>query len=76
VIAVLHRRVLRHDRDTSLTLEIHRIHDAFNDGLIVAICARLLQHCIDERRLPVIDVSDDGDVSNLVRGDHSGEIRP
>ena len=56
-------RVLREDRDASLALEIVIVHDAFGDDLIVAEGARLTEHVIDERRLPVVDVGDDGDVA-------------
>ena len=55
----------RHDRDAALPLEIVRIHHAFRDALVLAEGAGLLEQTIDEGGLAMIDVSDDGDVSQL-----------
>ena len=41
------------------------IHDPFGDALVVAKRARLLQEAVDEGRLAVVDVGDDGDVAKL-----------
>ena len=64
--------VLPHDRgrlgengDAALALEVVRIHDPLGDALVVAERARLLQEPVDERRLAVVDVGDDGDVAKL-----------
>src|SRR5206468_3690335 len=35
-VAVVHGRVLGHDRDALLTLEVHRVHDPLGDGLVLA----------------------------------------
>ena len=58
--------VLRADRDSLLTLKVHRIHHAFLDLLIGTESARLTQQLIDQRRLAVIDVRNDGDVTDLI----------
>ena len=44
-------------------LEVVRIHGALGDALVFAERARLLQKLVDERRLAVVDVGDDGDVA-------------
>ena len=50
------------NRDSTLSLEIHSVHDALGDLLVGAECPALFQHGIDKRRLPMIDVGDNGDV--------------
>ena len=64
--------VLPHDRgrlgensDAALAFEVVRIHHPLGDALVVAERARLLQEPVDERRLAVVDVGDDGDVAEL-----------
>ena len=47
VIAVTHGSVLGHDGDAAFALEIHRVHDAIDDGFVVTIGAGLLEHGID-----------------------------
>ena len=64
--AVVHDgRVLRQDRDAALTLDVARVHDALLDLLVRAEDMALLEHRIDERRLAVVDVRDDSDVSQI-----------
>ncbi len=41
------------------------IHDPFGDPLVVAKRARLLQEAVDERRLAMVDMGDDGDVAKF-----------
>ena len=65
-VAVLHGRVLGEDRDALLALEVVRVHDALVDVLVLAEGARLPEHRVDERRLPVVDVGDDRDVAQVV----------
>jgi hypothetical protein len=67
-VAVADRRVLGEDRDALLALEVHRVHDAIGDVLIGAEGAGLPEHGVDERRLAVVDVGDDGDVAEVVSG--------
>ena len=64
--------VLPHDRgrlgedgDAALALEVVGIHHPLGDALVVAERAGLLQQAVDERRLAVVDVGDDGDVSQF-----------
>ena len=67
-VAVVDRRVLGEDRDALLALEVHRVHDAIGDVLVGAEGAGLPEHGVDERRLAVVDVGDDGDVAEVVSG--------
>src|SRR5262249_16986549 len=64
-IAVLERAVLGEDRDPSFALEIVAVEDPFRDVLMRREGPRLSQELVDQRRLAVVDVSDDGDVSKL-----------
>ena len=71
------RSRLGENGDAALALEVVRIHDPLGDALIVAERARLLQKPVDERRLAVVDVGDDRDVTKLHgRGDFAGGGRP
>ena len=63
--AVVHGGVLRQDRDALLTFEVHRVHDALRDVLVLAERAGLPQHRVDQGRLAVVDVSDDRDVAQV-----------
>ena len=65
VAGVVDRGVLREDRDALLALEVHRVHDAVIDVLILTEGARLPEHGIDQGGLAVVDVSDDGDISKV-----------
>ena len=64
--------MLREDRDAALALEVVRVHDALGDRLVVAEDARLPEHVVDEGGLAVVDVGDDGDVSERAGG-HEGQ---
>jgi len=74
--AVRHRGVLRQDGDALLPLQLVRVHGALHHGLVGAEDARLAQHEIDQRRLPVVDVRDDRDVADLLSGQHGREGGP
>ena len=65
-VAVPHGGILRHDRDAALALEVVRVHDAVDDLLIFAVNARLLEHLVDQRGLAVVDVRDNGDISQFI----------
>src|SRR5213078_1139275 len=65
--------ILRTNRDSFFALEIHRIHHALLDFLIGAKRPRLAQQLIDQRSLAVIDVRNDGDITDLI---HSRDARP
>ena len=62
-VVVMDRCVLRQNRDAALTLELVAVHRPLRDALVGAEHAALVQQRIDERRLAVIDVSDNGDVA-------------
>ena len=57
--------VLGQDRDAALALQVVRVENAIADELAGTELAALAQQAIDERRLAVIDVGDDGDVTNV-----------
>ena len=64
-LAVPEGRVLGEDRDPLLALEVHRVEHALVDVLVRAEGAGLPEHGVDERRLPMVDVGDDRDVSEI-----------
>ena len=57
--------IFRKNRDASLSFEVVGIHDSFYHRLIFAVNAALLEHFVYECRLTMIDVRDDGDVSEI-----------
>ena len=69
---VVDGRVLGEDRDPLLPLEVHRVHHPLGHVLPLAEGAALPQHRVDQRRLAVVDVGDDRDVSEVVSGLHGG----
>ena len=70
-VVVVDGRVLGQDRDAALALEIVAVHRALGDPLVGAERAALMQQRVDQRRLAVIDVGDDGDVAPKRIGDLS-----
>ena len=56
---------LGQDGDAALLLEIVRIHRALFHALVFAEAAGLLEQLVDEGRLAMVDVGDDGDVAQL-----------
>ena len=73
-VAVRDGRVLGEDRDALLALEVHRVHDALGDVLVLAEGARLPEHRVDERRLAVVDMGDDRDVAEVGPGGHAPRV--
>ena len=69
---VVDGRLLGEDRDPLLALQVHRVHDAVDDGLVRAERAGLAEHRVDEGGLAVVDVGDDGDVAEVVAGSDRG----
>ena len=61
--AIGNRGILREDRDAALALEVIRVHHALDQFLVRPENAALPQHGVDERRLPMIHVGDDGDIA-------------
>src|SRR6478735_8028093 len=70
---VVHRGVLREDRDALLALEVTGVHRALVDVLVLAERAGLPEHLVDEGGLAVVDVGDDGDVADVRAGLHGHE---
>ncbi len=62
--------VLGEDRDPLLPLEIHGVHDPLGDVLPGPKGAGLPEHGVDERRLAMVDVSDDRDVAEVGAAGH------
>ena len=52
------------DCDAPLTFERVGVHDSFGYDLIISKRARLAEHLVDEGGLPVIDVRDDGNITD------------
>ena len=63
---VMQGDVLGQDRDAALALQFVGIENAFADQLAFAELAALPQQAIDQRRLAVVDVGDDGDIADVV----------
>ena len=62
---IVNARDLGEDRDAALAFELVGVHDAVGDGFVVTKNAALLQKSVDQRRLAVVNVRDDRDVSNV-----------
>ncbi len=71
VILVFESGVLGLDGNALLAFEVHRIHDALLGGLrlIGAKSARLFEQAIDEGRLAMVNMGDNGDISDML---HNG----
>ena len=61
----LHRSALGQNGDAALALQIVGVHGALVHMLIVADGAGLFQQLIDQRGLAVVDVSNNGDVTDI-----------
>ena len=68
---VLDCGVLGEDRDPALALERIRVERAHLPLLALAVDPTLAKHGIDQRRLAVVDVGDDRDVSDVLTGLHN-----
>ena len=68
VAVIKNSGLLRGNSDSPLVLLIARVHNEMlgHFGLIVAKSIGLLQKTIDERGFAVVDVGDDGDVTNFI----------
>jgi hypothetical protein len=69
--------VLGEDRDALLALQITGVHDPFAHalGLVRGEGATLPKHGVDQCRLAVIDVRDDGDIAQVRTYGHAGSPR-
>ena len=65
-VAVADGRVLGQNGDAPLTLQIVGVHDAIHGLLIFPIYTALLEHFVHQRGLAVVDVGNDGNVSQLI----------
>ena len=61
----MNARVLREDCDPTLALEIVGVHHALQNRFVFTKRTCLLQHVIDQGGLPMVDVRDDGDISEV-----------
>jgi hypothetical protein len=68
------RRVLRKDGNAALALEVVGVHEPLADVAVRAQAAGLPQQLINQRRLSVIDVRDDRDISYVIG--ESGHAAP
>ncbi len=66
-----YRGVFGHDRNAALALEVHGIHDPFGHVLVGAKDTALVQESVDESCLAVVDVRDDGDVTDIIAASNS-----
>ena len=64
-VAVLDGGVLGQNGDTALTLQVVGVHDALHRLLVLAVHAALLEHLVHQRGLAVVDVGDNGHVSQF-----------
>ena len=69
-VAAVDRGVLGEDRDPLLLLQVHRVHHPLGDVLALAEGAGLPEHGVDQRRLAVVDVGDDRDISEVCSAVH------
>src|SRR5690606_7231678 len=60
------RCVLGEDRNAALALQVVAIEDALTRLRRVAEHLRLLKHAVDQRRLAVVDVCNNGNIPNIV----------
>ncbi len=59
---------LGEDGDAALALEVVRIHRPLGHALVVAEGAGLLQEPVDQGRLAMVDMGDDGDIAKVHGG--------
>ena len=57
--------VLCQDGDAPLPLQVAGVHDPVHHLLILPVDAALLQHLVHQRGFAVVDVGDDGDISQM-----------
>ena len=57
--------VLSQNRNAALTLQIAGVHDTVHNLLIFPVSAALLQHLVHQGGLAVVNVGDDGYVSQM-----------
>ena len=70
------RRILRKNRNPTLALDITRVHHALVHLLVRAKHVALLQHRIDQRRLTMINVSNNRDIAQFFIDRHISYSSP
>ena len=65
-VAVLHGGVLGGDGDTALTLQVVGVHDAVGHSLVLTVNAGLLEQLVHQGGLAVVNVGNNGYVSDLI----------
>ena len=66
VIFIVYGSVFCQNGDAPLPLQIAGVHDPIHSGLIFPIDAALLQHFVNQGGLTVVNVGDDGNISDFV----------
>ena len=64
-IFIFERCVLGLDGNAPFPLEVHRVHHSLGHDLVRTEGTRLAEELVDQRRLPVIDVSDNSNISEF-----------
>ena len=64
VSSIMDGGVLGQDGDAAFAFQVVGIHDALGNGFVGAEGAGLAQHGVHQRGLAVVDVGDDGDISD------------
>ncbi len=70
VVLPLHRAVLGADGDAALALEVVAVHHALVDVRVLPEDVSGAEDAVDQGRLAVIDVGDDGEIADLADGVH------
>ena len=68
---VFHAGVLGQYRDAAFALDIAGVHHALGHLLVFAEHAGLAQHLVDQRRLAVVNVRNDGNIADILSFHHS-----
>ena len=72
---IVYSGVLGENGDAALALEIAGIHHALRHDLIFAVNAALLEHLIDQGGLAVVNVRDNGNITDLILGHTKNPFR-
>ena len=60
------------DSDALFLFEVHGVHGADLDGLVGAIDAAFLEKLVNKGGLPMVNVGDDGDITDVLIHKHGG----
>ena len=61
----LHREVFGLNRNAFFALEVHRVHGTFFYAFVFTVSAALREKAVDECGLAMINVCDDGDITDI-----------